>query len=305
MIPDALSGKRLVLFGAGRVGQEFLAHFPELQVLAVADNDPLKHGSRTHGIEIIAPQAILELDYDLVVVTTGWWKSISAQLQELGIDAQRIALPPKSMLAVNHGRHPFADPATKAFATRVMQSLWLMAQKQGVRFCLDFGTLLGACREQDFIAWDDDIDLALIDDDFPALIDALPALKAALPSLPGVQARVAVYSSATTPAAAVITFLDEQGSGAIVPFEVSFLRRVFENDVCVTKGYGTEFIAPPEHFQGYEQLTFLDRRFNVPQRPEGYLDFVYGNWKQPMKNTTLADYPTQEPDYQQPSKASL
>jgi len=300
-----LAGRRLVLFGAGRVGQDFLAHFPALEVLAFADNDADRQGSRVMDVPIIAPDQIPELDYDLVVITTGWWKSISTQLQALGIPPSKVTLPPKSMLAVNHGRQPFSDPATKAFATGLMQALADAAAQYGVRMCLDFGTLLGAMREKDFIPWDDDIDFTLVEQDLPALVENLPAVKALLPLLPGTFLDLAMFSQDGRPVAVVLTFHNAPGHEVIVPFEIGMLRRTFEDGSAITTGLGTEFIAPERHFRSYDRVGFLGRTFHVPHDAEAYLDFLYGDWRTPKKDTTLAEYPTREPAYQRPSKVSV
>ncbi|MCF0197470.1 MAG: LicD family protein [Bacteroidaceae bacterium] len=45
-----------------------------------------------------------------------------------------------------------------------------------IPFFLAYGTLLGACREHDFITHDEDIDLALLEEDRQRLFDTLPEL---------------------------------------------------------------------------------------------------------------------------------
>lgn len=48
---------------------------------------------------------------------------------------------------------------------------------QGVEFQITFGTLLGAIREKDFIAHDEDIDLQILNEYKQQLFDSLPELK--------------------------------------------------------------------------------------------------------------------------------
>ena len=48
-----------------------------------------------------------------------------------------------------------------------------ICRQEGVRYFLDSGTEIGAVREKDFIAWDDDVDLKVMAEDYPAFKAAL------------------------------------------------------------------------------------------------------------------------------------
>ncbi|WP_144959573.1 LicD family protein [Pseudomonas oryzihabitans] len=294
MSESVLLGRRLVLFGAGRVGQAFQRHFTALQVLAFCDNDPVKQGTATRsGVPIVGPAQLATLDFDLVVISTGWVESISEQLLALGVPREKIFVPPKSMLAINHGAQPFRHPPTKALAAEFMH--WAAElQCSGARFCLDFGTLLGACREQDFIAWDDDIDLVAVEADFPLLVDTIRRMRSSLPSPPGVVVDCQLHRRSDETLGVSIFFGNEPGHEVIVPFEAGFMRRDLRNGRWLTQGSGPQFIAPERHFAAFERLEFLGHRFNVPQDYLAYLDFVYGDWRQPKREVTLADYPTED-----------
>lgn len=301
MIPDSLKDKRLILFGAGRVARLFFSRFPELDVVAFADNDPNKHGTSVGHVPVVAPSNIDSLDYDLVVITTGWWESISAQLRELGIPAKRVMLPPKSLLAINGGVRPFSDSATKALAVDMVLRIADFSAAHDIPIMLDFGTLLGAVRDGVLIAWDDDIDFSINDAEFPLLVDHLGDLKSRLPDRKGLVIDISVVRTEDTPVGVFITLKSAPGHFSIVPFEIGFMRRVFEGENSITKSSGPEFIAPERHFRTVDRLQFLGAQFYTPHDARGYLTFVYGDWQTPKQDVTLADYPMQEPEYREVS----
>ena len=49
----------------------------------------------------------------------------------------------------------------------VLQKLTTELESAGIFYWLDFGTCLGAIRQQDFIPWDDDVDIAILRSDAP------------------------------------------------------------------------------------------------------------------------------------------
>ena len=48
-----------------------------------------------------------------------------------------------------------------------------ICRKEGIRYFLDGGTEIGAVREKDIIAWDDDVDIQLRQEDYPAFKKAM------------------------------------------------------------------------------------------------------------------------------------
>jgi len=86
---------KVILFGAGAAGQNALRRFASrVEVLAVADNDPRKHGTTFMGYPVIAAADILSKPYDCIVVASVYAQEIEQQLLDLGVSEADIEFPP-------------------------------------------------------------------------------------------------------------------------------------------------------------------------------------------------------------------
>lgn len=58
----------------------------------------------------------------------------------------------------------------KELTLDMMDHFAQFCEKNGLRYLIDYGTLLGAVRHQGFIPWDDDIDVTMPREDYNRLL---------------------------------------------------------------------------------------------------------------------------------------
>lgn len=97
-------------------------------------------------------------------------RSLDAKLEDI-----------RNLLIYNH---PISSVPPATGKLRLLQDgntvlLALFARKcreNGLRYWLDYGTLLGAVRHRGFIPWDDDLDVSMMRPEFDRLLELLPVL---------------------------------------------------------------------------------------------------------------------------------
>lgn len=131
----------------------------------------------------------------------------------------------------------------------------------GVNAVAGFGTLLGIVRDNDFITWDEDIDLCILEEEEIKLEENLHTLRDNGFELVRYE-RIGLYSFIRNGEYIDIYVLQDIGGG-IRNCGVDFL---FEDDFIDTI---------PHEFKGLS--------VNIPRNYERHLEFLYGDWKTPVQ----------------------
>ena len=279
--------KQLLLFGASKGGETFIRKNPNQKIVAVADNDPERWGNRLLDIPVINPADINDYCFDEIVITSLWIDSIYPQLvQQLGIPAEKIRVPCKREVKPEL---PFQHPATLALAHELLIRVCRWLESEHLDYYLDSGTLLGMVRDGDLIAWDDDIDIALNPEAFTQAVQRAPTLYTLLPRATEIDWNLTVHSQSGNDVILNIEF-KPRVPDTYIPFDLSLrLRQEMASRSELVPSAGI-FDAPAYHFTGNTRLNALGHNFQVPLDYEGFLTFMYGNWREPRKDMALNDY---------------
>ncbi|MHB8072704.1 TylF/MycF/NovP-related O-methyltransferase [Desulfosporosinus fructosivorans] len=86
---------KLLLFGTGCKSLDFksILDNQKAEIIAYIDNDPSLHGQHICDKKIISPSEICNYIYDYIVIVSRKYSDISAQLENLGIDSEKIIGP--------------------------------------------------------------------------------------------------------------------------------------------------------------------------------------------------------------------
>lgn len=144
-------------------------------------------------------------------------------------------------------------------AARNLLDVHRLLSKTNIRWGLFFGTLLGAIREGNFIAHDEDTDIFILKEDAEAFYTELPKLL-------DLGFSIARHDNQ------LFSLIRD---GDYIDFY--FLRRKGQY-----RRVG-DYKFPGAVFQSPEKVFFLGQRFPAPQNPEELLVEWYGsNWRQPL-----------------------
>ena len=197
------SGKKIVLYGAGAFANAIFENYnlSKLNIIAVADkrfeNDK---DCFFHGIKGISPEELKYIDCDIILISNRdylYFKKILIDLlkktpnelvfieQLLRDDIEkRLQNLEKEVLLLRTLLQKSVDitkiPPAKGnlrklqlIKTEILKKIDVILKKHNLKYWLEYGTLIGAVRHKGFIPWDDDIDIAMLKEDYMKLPEIL------------------------------------------------------------------------------------------------------------------------------------
>lgn len=172
--------------------------------------------------------------------------------------------------------------------------LWELSElfnKNNITFWLEFGTLLGAVRENNFIIHDPiDIDLGLYYKDYWKIRKILENTEW---KYKYIWAReLAIYKNKEELPLHIDLFFIEKSEKDVYLY---MYRPNNRDGGKWTKEW--RYITPKKLYFPLNTIKFLDKEFKVPSKPEKYLEHHYGTWQVPRKGYTTYDSTIHKDNY--------
>ncbi len=187
-------------------------------------------------------------------------------------------------------------------AIQLLQIVVEILDKYKIKYYLDFGTLIGAVRENRLIPWDDDLDISLLnEDDYYKIPDIIKEIK----SKYSYRTYLFTFESARKKRKVRkkeifcknISFTDSQnyqilkirtnkfwifGRGNTC---IDIFFKYQYNNASYWFAYGKENSVPLEYMSNeLINIDFYGIKCTIPKNYDKYLTYKYGDWKIPNEN---------------------
>ena len=83
---------RFLLFGTGEYYNRYKIWFEKKDVVALIDNSKEKQGYYIDDILVIAPENVLQYEFDAIIILSFYVKMMRVQLLDLGVSEEKIYL---------------------------------------------------------------------------------------------------------------------------------------------------------------------------------------------------------------------
>lgn len=255
-----------LLVGAGTGSLQWLKRFRDSNnEYLILDNDPKKWGKTHGGVSIVGPHQVDPRSISRAIICFAHIRQAREQLASLGIDGNKIFVPPK------------ADVTEALFGTTA-------AQKHGLSFLYsivelfaalqcdvvaEYGTALGLVRDFALIPWDNDIDTSICATNSRAI--RVVAQASVLPK-PIERSRLIGAGSSQS---LIISSTDGVEASVTVRWE---------QDGMLYQGSrgGFSYAVPTWMLFPAQPWEVRGRRFLVPRMAQDYLNLIYGeDWRTP------------------------
>ena len=265
---------KIVYFGAAGCGNAYCKNSgvkPDIFV----DNDQDKWGTFFNGVKVHNPTVLSKIKVEKVVITTSYLESVFPQIIDMGINKDLIYIPPKSMWSDKI----FEDEDTRVRAAKNLNKIMTDFREHfNDESCLVAvgGTALGFARENDFIKWDDDIDL-------------FAPIKTRASLLKMLKNWGYIFEEKHESVMNALVFWMPLDNEVVIPVSVDFFDDSSKTFTDTFEDYS--WVWQTNMFTKCIELKIHGNYMTLPNPPEKYLEKVYGSqWLNPNPEFGYSDY---------------
>ena len=281
-----LSKEKVILFGASSGGENFIKNNKKYEIIGLVDNDLNRVGTELLGFKIDHPKALKSIIFDKIIITSDWVEAIKYQLEsDLQISDEKIIIPIKSDCKPPL---PFYSESTLKIARKILIEINSLVIKLELEVYVFAGTALGLMRDGDLIAWDDDIDFCVSQSSFLGLKNLLLEYLKKIHENREFNFLFSIQSMNGEDCVLLIDVFSALNS--FNKFQISFNKFEESEDFALFPSIALIPKIPIEHFKGASYLRALNENFRAPKNCQDFLTYIYGDWKSPVKDTTVKDY---------------
>ena len=273
--------------------------------------DMLKQGFKKinfHGISCTVP---VEYDKYLTYLYQDWRTPYKEWSQE---DGESMLLEYRRRIS---GDRRFIHQKNLDAMLVLLKILIEAFDRHNVKYYLDFGTLLGAVRDNKLLEWDDDIDISLIDEgDFhkiPLILDEIKRDYGYQTDLHTFRKSMNLYAKSADkyvePRELEFTNMDDYHVAKIrdrriydpsksnIVLDIFFLKKYQEHLYWYM--YGKVYRVPDQLLSdGFKKIDFYGISCSIPINYDNYLKSVFGdNWRVPNADWKEDDSPAMMESY--------
>ncbi|GAC05484.1 MAG: LicD family protein [Paraglaciecola sp.] len=279
----------VVIFGASLSGRSALSELSkQYDVVAFADNDSKKHGSKIQNIPIVSPLDITSFEPDKVMIASEFFEQIEEQLRQL-IPQTTVEVLPARLIKPIQLKNSHRQGQT---AVDLLLMLSENLNALDVPHYIDAGTLLGVYRDNALIPWDDDLDFSVNAQYLNHTIRTLEQFLPKLFELTSVRWTLHQYVNqreyGAVPVGAIraLKLLPEDDNANLpgIDFFVKYIDGNYMDYCLASRG----FRMPARHFSGIQSHSFSEGTVYLPHDVEGYLEGHYGDWRTPKQDWSLS-----------------
>lgn len=169
-------------------------------------------------------------------------------------------------------------------AEKMLEDVTRIFEKHGVKYWLDFGTLLGIEREGRILPWDDDMDISIFEEDRQKVHDIV------LPEIDKLNYRT--YSRYHHIHDEVLKNGDFRAF-RVRNYRWKFFRGYVKIDIFVMYKkddyhywyeLGNRHRLPSSLLEEFDTIEFNGKKYTKPKETDAYLTYHYGDWRIPISD---------------------